>query len=521
MTDSSRPRVIVTGASGFVGRHLLSVLQEHFQIFGIARRSQRRSHAPEHPNITWFQADIGEHRQVEAAFAQIRRLGGAEAVFHLAAHYDFTGDESPEYYRTNVQGLRHVLDLSAGLGVKHFIFSSSVAACPLPARPGEVIDEATPPHGEHIYARTKRAGEEMLAGYTDRLKPVIVRFAALFSDWCEYPPLFMFLQTWLGTGWNHRVLGGRGRSAIPFMHVQDVVLFLLHVYDRLDELTPCEVLIGSPDGCTSHRELYDAATLAYTGSRGAPLFVPRSLALPGMYARDLVGRVAGTRPFERPWMARYIDTEMRIDASRTRARLDWQPRPRLGIIRRMPFLIENYKTDLIEWNRKNREAMKVVSIPENLKLHWLLQAHEDEILEAFDTILTRPESRERFRHYHELTPEEHDWNHRIIFRHLLNAVRTRERGVFMGYCHDLAEQRVSQGFSAEEVCGALEALNLVCFRVLRRDPESKELRQAILDYVTSTLRSGCDQAQEVFEMHEAKERLGGPAYRPERPEVEV
>jgi hypothetical protein len=76
--------------------------------------------------------------------------------------------------------------------------------------------------------------------------------------------------------------------------------------------------------------------------------------------------------------------------------------------------------------------------------------------------------------------------------------------VFMGDCHDLAEQRLKEGFSANELCGALEALNLCCWRVLRRDPETRGMRQAIFDYVTSTLRSGCDQAQEVFELAEAR-----------------
>jgi hypothetical protein len=75
----------------------------------------------------------------------------------------------------------------------------------------------------------------------------------------------------------------------------------------------------------------------------------------------------------------------------------------------------------------------------------------------------------------------------------------------MGYCRDLAEQRIKEGFTANELCGALETLNLVCWRVLRRDPESDGLRQAITDYVTATLRSGCDQAQEVFELAQARE----------------
>ena len=44
----SRPRIVVTGASGFVGRHVLDALKEDWRIFGLARRSQARSGAPMH-----------------------------------------------------------------------------------------------------------------------------------------------------------------------------------------------------------------------------------------------------------------------------------------------------------------------------------------------------------------------------------------------------------------------------------------------------------------------------------------
>jgi nucleoside-diphosphate-sugar epimerase len=203
------PRLVVTGASGFVGRHLLAALEEDFRIYGIARRSQARSGAPRHPNISWYQVDIGDRPGLTTVFDQIAADGGADTVIHLAAHYDFTGEEHPEYMRTNVEGLRNVLDLSKEHRVRHLIFSSSVAASRFPG-PGRALDEDSLADGDHIYARTKRIGEAMLAEYGDAFRSTIVRFAAMFSDWCEYPPLFMFLLTWLSPAWNRGILGGRG-----------------------------------------------------------------------------------------------------------------------------------------------------------------------------------------------------------------------------------------------------------------------------------------------------------------------
>ncbi len=201
------PRIVITGASGFIGRHLLDAIKERYRIVAIGRRSQRQCGAPIHPNIAWHQTDIGDCASLTALFHEIRDSGGAEVLIHLAAHYDFTGDEHPEYWRTNVEGLRNVLDLSRLLGLKRFVFASSLAACSFP-RPGKVIDETSPPDGEHIYAVTKRLGEQMLTEYERDFASVTVRFAALFSDWCEYAPLFMFIDTWLSRAWNSRVLAG-------------------------------------------------------------------------------------------------------------------------------------------------------------------------------------------------------------------------------------------------------------------------------------------------------------------------
>jgi nucleoside-diphosphate-sugar epimerase len=503
----SRPRLVVTGASGFVGRHLLEELKEDYEITGIARRSQVRSGAPVHPSIRWHQADIGDREALVPIFDRLRSEGGVDLLLHLAAHYDFTGDEHPEYWRTNVEGLRNVLELSKGLGLRRFVFSSSTAACAFP-RPGLALTETSPPDGDHVYARTKALGEAMLAEYRDHFPSTTVRFAALFSDWCEYPPLFMFLETWLSGAWNARLLGGRGRSAIPYLHVDDLVLFFLALFDRLPQVEPGAILQASPDGCVSHAQLFEEATLVALGRRARAVHVPRPLCGPGTWARDVAGRLIGRRPFERPWMARYVDLEMTIDASRTRERLGWEPRPRLHVLRRLPFLLENRRVDPVEWSRANRAAMKEVHVETNLRIYALLRKHASEIAAEFTETLTGPEGRLRFPSYQQVSGDDHQWNHTLVLRHLMNAVRTRERSILVSYCRDLALRRFRQGFPSREVCDALRELNRIVFKVLRRDPEADGLRPDIYEHVTMTLTWGCDEAQQVFDHLEARVRGG-------------
>jgi len=499
----SLPRILITGASGFVGRHLLDVFKDHYRIYGLARRSQARSGAPVHPNITWYQTDIAERDNLERVFNEIAEDGGAEILIHLAAHYDFSGEDHPEYYRTNVDGLRNVLDLSESIGIRHFIFSSSVAASRFPVGDA-VLDEESVPDGDHIYAKTKRIGEEMLAEYRDRFHSVIVRFAALFSDYCEYPPLYMFLETWLSGRWNRRVLGGKGKSAIPYLHVREIPPFFHTLFDRLESLGPEQILIASPDTVVSHMELFDAACREFLGHRVDPIKMPRAMCGPGMLFLDWLGRLWGERPFERPWMAGYIDLQMNVDSSRSRQLLGWEPRSRLEILRRMPFMIENLKSDPYEWHWRNQAAMKEVHLRSYLRIHQLLEAHEQEIAEEFTRHLTSPTGQKRFPRYQTMNPEQRLWYTKLILHQLMNAVRTRERAIFSKYCGDLAARRFNEGFKSHEVCEAVELLNLVSFKVLLKDEEARELKNEMIDHITVTLRAGCDNAQEVFETLEAQ-----------------
>jgi len=491
-------RVIVTGASGFLGRHLLAAMKDRYRIFALARRSQRMVRAPVHHNISWHQVDIGEPEPLAAVFRTIRDDGGAPILVHLAAYYDFTGEDHPEYRRTNVDGLRNVLEQSKELGLRRFIFASSVAACRFPP-PGEAVNEASPPDADHIYARTKKIGEEMVREYGAHFPSWTVRLGALYSDWCEYPPLFMLMSSWLSGEWNRRILAGKGNSAVAYLHVRDAVSFFMRLLEGGEGLSGNDILIASTDDAVYHRRLFDEATRNYFGAKVDPVFMPRFLCWLGLWMQDRAGRLLGRRPFERPWMAGYIDRQLVVDASLTRRRLGWAPNPRLHIARRMPFLVDNRRTDPVEWHRRNWAAMKGVRLSSNLRLYQLIESHTEEMVVAALERYLGPEAATRFPSYLQLEPEDLEWSVIQAFRHLRNAVRTREKAIFRAYCHDLAKRRYRQGFRCDEVCDALKSEKESSLGILEKDPRFHGLEAAFNDHVEMTVRLGIDEVQDVYE----------------------
>ena len=491
-------RIVVTGAAGFLGRRLLRRLRQDHEIVAIDRRLPEDPADMNHPNVRWHQIDLADPPAVARTFEGIRAEGGTDYLVHLAAYYDFTGEEIPEYQRANVDALRLVLEASRGLSLKRFLFTSSVAACKFPP-PGGAIDEQTPPLLEHIYSRTKKLGEEMVRSYAKDFPSTIVRFAAVFSDWCEYPPLYMFLQTWLSDRWNARILGGRGASAIPYLHVRDATDFLIAALARSDRLDPGEVVIGSPDGAVSHRELFEAATGYHFGAARRPVFMPKILCRPGIRVRDAFGRLTGSRPFEKPWMAEYIDLALTIDAARTRERLGWTPQSRLHILNRIPFMLENFKTDPVGWLKRNEEALAHHLLRPNFQVYELLERHRREIADRFAAVIDGEEGRKNLPSFARLTPEERQFHHGTLVRSLVQSIREGRRGTFMAYCRDLAEHTARQGFGAGEVVYALRAFERICREKLAEDAQSPAISPAIRDYLTMTFEFGIDQVLDVFE----------------------
>lgn len=492
------PSLILTGASGIVGRNFLKVAQDRFQIYAIARRAQRRAGVPNHPNIRWIQVDIANREVLKRVARNIAHEGGADYVIHLAAYYDFENDDRPEFLHTNVNGTRHMLEVAKSLGVDHFIFTSSVAACEFPA-PGKAITEDSPANADFPYARSKRIGEELMREYSQWFRCSTVRLAAVFSDWCEYAPLYMFLNTWLAEGWMSRILGGRGESAVPYIHARDVNRLFFLLLERGDELPNPGLYMASPDGATNHRELFDLATRFHHGRTIKPVLMPKILALPGVIARDYLGRLLGRRPFERRWMMDYLDRSLTIDASKTRRILDWAPTPRFHILRRTLFMIEKMKSFPQEWDLRNEWAMKKPPTRPALVIHDCMMEARDAIVDIIVSYLQSPARHDRFPNYEVMPYKELRWYVGIVYELLMAAVRTSDRTQLLQYIRQLAQRRFAGGFPPSEVCDALLVVSEITVEELLYKPAVEPYKDSVRDSINLSLALAIDGVQDIYD----------------------
>ena len=511
--DPALPGLVLTGASGFVGRNVIKAASGRFRLYCIARRSMEEAGVQPEANLRWLQVDLGDRDGVLALAGRLR--GAVDYVISLAGYYDFTNEEHFEYVRTNVHGTRNLLDLAREVGAKRFVFASSQAAC----RFGVTVTEDTPPDADIPYARSKRAGEELVREYSQWLPAVIVRIAAVFSDWCEYPPLYTLLNNWMsGRLLESRILAGRGQSAIPYIHVQDLAQFFLRVLDRHQSLARLCTLNAGPDGAVSHLDLYRLATRFYYNQARRPLCTPVWLLYPMVLVRLVQNHLLGREPFERLWMLKYVDQQLVADSRRTRELLDWKPTPRKTITRRLVFLIENMQRNPELWRSWNEAMLHRTANRPQLVLHERLCAAMDSerdevvqpvvraLLAAAEGAIPGNGPAPRSLDSQVLTSYV-----RLLCQLIVTTLRTRNRPMMQQYAHTIAFLPLNAGLSNGLASYTLFLLGDQLIARFRSRPEFQRLAPGADDYVAMTIHMAMDQIEDRLELA----RLQSPALREE------
>lgn len=111
--------ILVTGASGFVGHHLITALTKRFSRNSIRVFDAKPSSAVLPEGVQALYGLLEEPEQVAAV------VHGAEVVIHLAAKVQPYSRESREMWRVNVEGTRNVYSAAVDSGCKLFLHMSS------------------------------------------------------------------------------------------------------------------------------------------------------------------------------------------------------------------------------------------------------------------------------------------------------------------------------------------------------------------------------------------------------------
>jgi dihydroflavonol-4-reductase len=283
---SNKEKVLVTGASGFIGSAVTRRLVEAgFSVRALVRSRSPRAHLGG-LDVDFIEGELRDRKSLERAIA------GMRYVFHLAADYRLWAREPSEIFATNVEGTRSLMEEALRAGVERVVYTSSVATLGL--RPdGQAADESMPlseEQGTGDYKRSKIAAERLVESMVAErgLAAVIVNPSTPIGPRDVRPT---------PTG---RIIIEAATGRIPAF--TDTGLNLVHVDDvasgHLAALRHGKIgeryLLGGQNVSFSQM-LRDVAGVV--GARPARVRVPWWAVIPVAFAAEAMAKLTGGEPF--------------------------------------------------------------------------------------------------------------------------------------------------------------------------------------------------------------------------------
>jgi len=221
--------ILLTGSTGLLGSHLLSMLNDSGQM---VRALVRRYPNPDaikalglrYPHLVeWVIGDVLDVVSVARAMKGVRR------VFHCAAFVSFRSEDRARILNVNVKGTTNMVNLALDEGVDYFVHVSSIAA--LGSKVGQYMtDEGEPwddvPKGS-VYGQSKYLSErEVWRGIGEGLPAVIVNPSVILGpgDWTKGSSA-LFKSVWEGL--KYFTLGING-----YVDVRDVAKAMLFLNNK-------------------------------------------------------------------------------------------------------------------------------------------------------------------------------------------------------------------------------------------------------------------------------------------------
>ena len=276
--------VLVTGADGFIGGHLVQILIDRG--YSVRALVQPDSHSTILTGLP-VETVLGDIRDEQAV---TEAVSGCDLIFHLAADYRLWVPDPRPLYDVNVKGTVTVLNACVQNGVKRVVFTSSVAVLRLPDD-GRPVNEDTPTTIEDMpvhYSRSKFLAEQEAMKFVDSgldVVAVLPTFPVGPGDWRPTP-----------TG---RVILDFLRGRIPVF--VDTGVNVIHVHDcALGHLLAAEkgrsgerYILGCQD-LTMSDLLATLATIA--GKRPPRVKIPHTAAYVAAAFGEIGGRITGREP---------------------------------------------------------------------------------------------------------------------------------------------------------------------------------------------------------------------------------
>ena len=305
-------KALVTGANGFTGSHLVkALLHRGDRVVALVRQSSDLSRLEGLP-IEFAYGDITDRASLDAAIA------GVDWVFHTAAYVELGLVDGARMHRVNVEGTRHVVEAAKAAGVQKMVYCSTIGV--YGDTQGKAIDETFQRQQQGFssaYDSTKYEAQQIVDRAAAAGFPIVsVMPSGIFG--ADDPHFGPVLQTFMKG--KLKVWAG-GDRVTGIVHVDDLVDAMILAAEK----APAGEHYILSTGDLTTREMFQI--LSRETGVPVPAEVPESIVRLAGNLLEPIGRLLNWQPpISRERVHYLYDRCVRVDGSKARRELGWQPR---------------------------------------------------------------------------------------------------------------------------------------------------------------------------------------------------
>lgn len=282
--------IFVTGATGFIGYHLVKRLTEEGHIVHAIYRTKSKIENMNFENIKWFQANILDIESLEKA------MKGCDQAYHVAAYANAWENNPGDFTKYNVQGTVNVLNTAQSIGINNIVVTSTAGV--VGPSLNNMINENSKPSVPYFtrYEQSKAEAERLIDDRTKHgARIIIVNPTRVFGPGIlsESNSVTKMIKKYLDGKWH--ILPGNGESIGNYVYVDDVVNG--HILAMQKGKTGERYILGGEN--ISYKQLFNIID-KITGKEYRLICIPLPFMLGFAYSLIFINKLTGIKPIITP-----------------------------------------------------------------------------------------------------------------------------------------------------------------------------------------------------------------------------
>ena len=339
MSQKERGLVLITGAAGFAGHHMVvEAVKEGFRVRATDVSSRHYGAMFDALGVEFVKSNLTQKTGLD------QLLKDVNSVIHIAGIHDYSTPDKV-IFAVNRDAVENLCDAAVKVGVNRFIHFSAAGVHGYNSNPGNEVKEDDPKQTEPLnnYFVSKWEGEKIVHKYIKEkgLKATIFRPGGIYGPRSEYGLFLVFKHIYDCRNKNSIPIPGKGDTIERGSHIEDLCRAVIFAFDH-DEMIG-EAYFHSDESNITTVDFFNLVSKELFGKEKklfhVPIFIMSNVArVTGLYAK-----VTKTKPIFEKASLDYALYDKRWDGSKLRS---------MGFKYKYPTMEEGIK-ETIGWYKEN------------------------------------------------------------------------------------------------------------------------------------------------------------------------